>query len=106
MDYNDLFMELDNKIYFLVIYADTPLSIWNFGIKLIKKYSFMFDEDRKSFYFIHLKKYYNNSIVPEKDSDNVSDNVSDIDSANNYDNETSDKNIPNEVNVNFWNEYK
>ena len=65
LDYNDLFMELDDKIYFLVIYKDTPQLIWNFGIILIKKYSFMFDEDRKSFYFIHLKKYDKNSKDPE-----------------------------------------
>ena len=32
LDYNDLFMELDDKIYFLIIYTDVPLSIWNFGI--------------------------------------------------------------------------
>ena len=87
LDYNDLFMELDNKIYFLVIYADTPLSIWNFGIILIKKYSFMFDEDKKSLYFIHLKKY-------------------NINSNDNNGNKTNDKDIPKENNVNFWNEYK
>ena len=54
----------------------------------------MFDEDRKSFYFIHLKKY-NNSVFPEKDSED-----------NNYDNKTNDKNMPKEDNINFWNEYK
>ena len=95
LDYNDLFMELDDKIYFLVIYTDIPLSIWNFGITLIKKYSFMFDEDKKSFYFIHLKKYDHNSIDPENDKDN-----------NNYDNKANDKNIPKENNFNFWNEHK
>ena len=104
LDYNDLFMELDDKIYFLVIYKDTPQLIWNFGIILIKKYSFMFDEDRKSFYFIHLKKYDKNSKDPEKDSDYVSD--SDIDSDNNYDNKTNDNNISKEDKINIWKEYK
>ena len=92
LDYNDLFIQLDDRIYFLVIYADTPLSIWDFGIKLIKKYSFMFDEDKKTLYFIHLKKYDNNPEPPESDSDT--------------DDKTDDKDIPKENNVNFWNEYK
>ena len=91
LDYNDLFMELDDNIYFLVIYTDTPLTIWNFGIMFIKKYSFMFDEDKKTLYFIHLKKYDNKSIAPEN---------------NNSENKKNDKNIPKENNINFWNEYK
>ena len=118
LDYNDLFMELDDKFYFLIIYIDRPFSIWNFGIILIKKYSFMFDEDKKSFYFIHLKKYNNNPIDPENDNDNDdhhdnsdnnnddNDNNSDDNDNNNYANKTDDKNIPQEDNFNFWNEYK
>ena len=118
LDYNDLFMELDDKFYFLIIYIDRPFSIWNFGIILIKKYSFMFDEDKKSFYFIHLKKYNNNPIDPENDNDNDdhhdnsdnnnddNDNNSDDNDNNNYANKTNDKNIPQEDNLNFWNEYK
>ena len=52
----------------------------------------MFDEDKKSLYFIHLKKYDNNPEPPESDSDS--------------DNKTDDKDMPKENNVNFWNEYK
>ena len=47
----------------------------------------MFDEDKKSLYFIHLKKY-------------------NINSNDNNGNKTNDKDIPKENNVNFWNEYK
>ena len=57
LDYKELFTEINNKIYFLII---SPARInlgWNFGNILIKKYSFMFDQDKKQIYFIHLKKY-------------------------------------------------
>ena len=94
LDYNDLFMELDDKFYFLIIYIDRPFSIWNFGIILIKKYSFMFDEDKKTLYFIHLKKYDNNPESPESDNDN------------NYDSKTDGKNTHGDNSANFWNEYK
>ena len=57
LDYNDLFIELDNKIYFLIISPETINSVWNFGNILIKKFPFMFDQDKKQIYFIHLKKY-------------------------------------------------
>ena len=67
-DYNDLFVTLNNKIYFLIISPtkSDSNSVWNFGIFLIKKYSFMFDQDKKQFYFIHLNKY---DLDPE-DNDN------------------------------------
>ena len=43
LDYNDLFIELNDKLYFLAIYTEVSDTIWNFGKLLIKKYSFMFD---------------------------------------------------------------
>ena len=81
LDYKDLFIEINDKIYFLIIYRELSDSVWNFGNILVKKYSFMYDQDKKQIYFIHLKKY---ELEPKDDEDE------DI---------TKDKN-------NFWSEYK
>ena len=68
LDYKDLFFEIDDKIYFLAIYHQPQSSasneIWNFGKLLIKKYPFMYNEDRKTLYFVYLKKYYD----PDKEN--------------------------------------
>ena len=37
LEYKALFIEVNNRIYFLVIYRDAINTIWNFGIILIKK---------------------------------------------------------------------
>ena len=72
LDYKDLFIELNNRIYFLVVYRDNINTIWNFGSLLIKKYPFMFDQDKKTLYFIKLNKYQNYPIYPEKEeTDNI-----------------------------------
>jgi len=80
-DYKDLFLEIDDKIYFLAIYYQPQSSAsdsnWNFGRLLTKKYPFMFNEDRKTLYFVHLKKYKAHSKDPDKDDkydNNTSDN--------------------------------
>ena len=57
LDYKDLFIEIKNKIYFLIISPERSNYYWNFGNILIKKYSFMFNQDKKQIYFIYLKKY-------------------------------------------------
>ena len=78
-DYKDLFIEVNNKIYFLVIYRDAINTIWNFGSLLIKKYPFMFDQDKKILYFIKLKKYQNYSIEPKKEKTDNSNSQSNKD---------------------------
>ena len=85
LDYKDLFIELNDRIYFLVIYRDAFNTIWNFGSILIKKYPFMFDQDKKTLYFIKLKKYQSE---PEKEK---------------TDGSTTPKN---EDVKSFWSEYK
>ena len=72
LDYKDLFIEINNKIYFLIIHPQGINLVWNLGTFLIKKYSFMFDQDKKQIYFIYLKKYENdsnNENVDEKEND-------------------------------------
>ena len=58
IDYKDLFTILNNKIYFLIIGRDMPVkNIWSFGKKFIKKYPFIFNEDKKTISFVFLNKY-------------------------------------------------
>ena len=78
-DYNELFIELNNRIYFLIIYRDAINTIWNFGSLLVKKYPFMFDQDKKTLYFVKLKKYQNNLIEPEKEKNDSNSTLNDKD---------------------------
>ena len=55
LTYKDLFIEIDNKIYFLITYPQGTNLVWNLGKILIKKYSFMFDQDKKQIYYIHFR---------------------------------------------------
>ena len=57
LDYNDVFMELNNKIYFLIIFKEDMNTIWRVGKIFMKKYPFIFDYDNKRVSFVHLKKY-------------------------------------------------
>ena len=58
LDFNDLFIEINNKIYFLIIGKDMESNIWSFGKMFLKKYPFMFNEDKKTISFVYLNKYY------------------------------------------------
>ena len=55
LTYKDVFIEIDNKIYFLITYPQGTNLVWNLGKILIKKYSFMFDQDKKQIYYIHFR---------------------------------------------------
>ena len=63
LTYKDLFIEINNKIYFLIIHPQGINLVWNFGKFLVKKYSFMFDQDKKQIYYISFK-------TDEADTDN------------------------------------
>jgi hypothetical protein len=97
LDYKDLFFEFNDKIYFLIIYKDSFNTIWNFGSLLIKKYPFMFDQDRKTLYFIKLKKYENYPIQPDKEKTDNTTNPSDKDISKEESKENKES---------FWNKYK
>jgi hypothetical protein len=56
LDYNDVFMELNNKFYFLIIFKEDMNTIWRVGKIFMKKYPFIFDYDKKQVTFVHLKK--------------------------------------------------
>ena len=71
LNYQDLFLEKDNILYFLVIFYDYPQEIqtyfddyvsrWDLGIPFLKKYFFTFDYDNK---YIGFYNNNNSYIVP------------------------------------------
>ena len=57
MDYNDLFIEIENKIYFLIVGKDMKSNIWSLGKTFMKKYPLIFNEDKKTISFVYLNKF-------------------------------------------------
>ena len=75
LNYNDIFLEENNKIYFLIIGKDMYKSVWKFGKIFMKKYPFIFDQDRNTISFVHLDKFDkkpNNNQVNNIESKNKS----------------------------------
>ena len=72
LDYNDVFFELDDKIYFLILGKEMYTTVWSFGKLFMKKYPFIFNQDKKRISFVHFDKYDKNSDTPNesKDDDN------------------------------------
>ena len=96
LDYNDVFKEYNNKIYFLIIFKQAINTLWRVGKIFMKKYPFIFDYDQKTISFVYLKKYGNS---PNEDTNNDQNNKND----NNKDNkEESGKNKSIWLNVKFY----
>ena len=60
LDYKDLFIEIKNKIYFLIISPERS--------------NYMFNKDNKQIYFIHLKKYD----LESEDKDDIDNKIYNI----------------------------
>ncbi len=58
----DLFVEFENKKFFIVIFFYDNINKWSFGKYFLKKYSIYFDKDKKIIGFYKYKKH-NNSIL-------------------------------------------
>ena len=56
LDYNDVFLEYDDKIYFLIIYKEM-INTWTLGKIFMKKYPLIFDQDKKTISFVFLEKF-------------------------------------------------
>ena len=59
LNYEDLFYEYNNKIYFLVIRKESINNYWQMGKIFLKKYPLMFDYDKKIVSYVFLKKSWN-----------------------------------------------
>jgi len=80
LDYNDVFFIYNDKIYFLIIGSEVSES-WKLGKIFMKKYPFIFDQDKKQIYFVHLNKYQdpidnNENEEKEKEKENKNENNS------------------------------
>ena len=63
--YEDLFMNLKNKYYFLIVFETNNL-IWRLGKPLFSKYTFVYNGEAKTIGFYKNKKIYNNTIIDNK----------------------------------------
>ena len=68
LDYNDLFLEEKNKIYFLIAYKDMIQPIWKIGKIFMKKYPLIFDQDKKTISLVYLNKFKKNEDDAKKTS--------------------------------------
>ena len=71
LDYNDLFIEKEDSLLFLVVtYTDMDEGYWILGKPFLKKYLFLFDIDTKmiGFYVNDISKVGNNEINNAKKS--------------------------------------
>ena len=71
LDYNDVFIEQNNKIYFLIIGKNKNKNekAWRFGIIFIKKYPFIFDHERKTIGFVNLDKFNKDNNIKRKNKE-------------------------------------
>lgn len=67
LDYNDVFVEYNNKIYFLIMFKEALNTLWRVGKILLKKYPLIFDYDQRTISFVHLKKF---GKLPDDDTKN------------------------------------
>ena len=74
LNYKDVFIEIKDKIYFIIILPEKKNLIWNFGNILIKKYSFIFNQDSMQIYFVKLKKYDLNEEDNENKDNEINEN--------------------------------
>ena len=65
LDYNDLFLESNDKIYFLIVYKEMLKPVWKLGKIFMRKYPFIFDQDKKTISFV-LNKFLEQKGVTEK----------------------------------------
>ena len=68
LNYNDVFLEYDGKIYFLIIYKEINNPTWTLGKIFMKKYPLVFDQDKKTISFIFLEKFKKETVNIKKNT--------------------------------------
>ena len=66
-DFDDLFLKIGNKYYFMVVFERYKNSYWILGYPFFKKYDIVFDEDSKT-----ISYYANNYLVEEEKNSSMS----------------------------------
>ena len=78
LNYEDLFYEYNDKIYFLILRKEHINNYWQLGKIFLKKFPLIFDYDKKIVSYVYLKKYWN----PTKSKKNDNRVMKDINSKN------------------------
>ena len=78
LNYEDLFYECNDKIYFLILRKGHINNYWQLGKIFLKKFPLIFDYDKKIVSYVYLKKYWN----PQKSKKNDNRVMKDINSKN------------------------
>ena len=65
LNYNDLFREINDKLYFLVFFSSTYQNYFEIGKIFLKKYTFTFNPDARSIGYYIKTKEHNNDNKPE-----------------------------------------
>ena len=61
MNYTDLFLDKNNKKYFLIVFDETKSDLWTFGTLFFKKYIFVFNTNDKTIGFYNRETTENKS---------------------------------------------
>ena len=60
MNFTNLFLDKNDKKYFLIVFDDTKTNVWTFGTLFLKQYAFIFNTNEKTIGF------YNKDIIINK----------------------------------------
>ena len=75
LDYNDVFYEYKDKVYFLIIFPIYPITVeyWLMGKPCIKKYKFFLNKDQKTIglYLSKIENKEEKEKIPEKPTNNM-----------------------------------
>ena len=66
LNYNDLFREINGKIYFLVFFISTSQNYFEIGKIFLKKYTFTFNQDSRIIGYYIKTQNHNNDTIEEK----------------------------------------
>ena len=61
MNYTNLFLDIDDKKYFLIVFDESRPDIWTFGSLFLKQYSFVFNTNEKTIGFFNSEIYRENN---------------------------------------------
>ena len=75
LDYTDVFLETEERIYFLISNKEKVKDVWSVGKIFIKKYPFIFDYDKKTISFVHLNNNNKNGNKEQNKSNNNNYNI-------------------------------
>ena len=95
LTFEDLFKEINDKYYFLIIFPEEQSLQWIFGIPFLKKYQFIYDYD--SYTISYYPNYKEKKLIEEKENNQNSPNSQNLQNKNS----SIIMNHNNSTNINF-----